>query len=238
LSPNLDFFLFDKERKLRQHHRDLQVENSDVSKIGFVYYSEESKPIARIVSEEPGQSIHAFLTSQSDIEPHNHAYHSEAIQDLTPDNSTRARLLQDLMEDPLTPQTIVEGSVMISNIKRRITRIIANDWNLVLCQMRQTLDNIDSKTCDNDGLRKNVVAWRRLLCTWRVNIIEYLSKLPEAYRLADCPGPNSDVKRSPKRGRTVKTGTQRRRSTASTSSLGDVELDDEEAKRFSRLAPP
>jgi hypothetical protein len=166
LSSNLDFFLFDKERKLRQHHRDLQVENSDLSKIGFVYYSEESKPIARIVTEEPGQSIHAFLTSQSDTEIHNHAYHTEAIQDLTPDNSTRARLLQDLMEDPLTPQMIVKGSVMISNIKRRITRIIANDWNLVLCQMRQTLDNIDSKTCDNDELRRNVVAWRRLLCTW------------------------------------------------------------------------
>jgi hypothetical protein len=79
LSSNVDLFLFDKERKLRQHHRDLQVENSDLSKICFVYYSEESKPIARIVTEEPGQSIHAFLTSQSDTEPHNHAYHSEAI---------------------------------------------------------------------------------------------------------------------------------------------------------------
>jgi hypothetical protein len=69
-------------------------------------------------------------------------------------------------------------------------------------------------------------------CAWRVNINEYSSKLAEAYRLSNWHGPNSDVKRSPRRGRTAKTGTQRRRSTASTSSSGAVQLNDGESEKI------
>jgi Mg2+ and Co2+ transporter CorA len=57
--------------------------------------------------------------------------------------------------------------------------MIAQDWDLVLSQMGQTLDDIDRKISDNTELRKNVLPWRRLLGSWRMTIIEYKAKLFE-----------------------------------------------------------
>jgi Mg2+ and Co2+ transporter CorA len=74
----------------------------------------------------------------------------------------------------------VEASQAILKIKLSIVKIVAQDWNLVLSQMCETLDVIDAKIAGNHELRCNVLAWRKLLCTWRVMIIDYSLQLEEA----------------------------------------------------------
>jgi len=74
-----------------------------------------------------------------------------------------------------------------SNVVRRaklaFSALVAEDWNLVLSQMSLTLDEIDIKMSDNIMLQENALAWRRLLCSWRVSLVEYATRLEESKQL-------------------------------------------------------
>jgi Mg2+ and Co2+ transporter CorA len=72
---------------------------------------------------------------------------------------------------------------IVSKIKISFAKLIAKDWNLVISQMSDTLDEIDSKMSDNIMLRENVLAWRRLLCSWRSNLPDYSLRLQETMNL-------------------------------------------------------
>jgi Mg2+ and Co2+ transporter CorA len=97
------------------------------------------------------------------------------------ESSTRAQLLRYLSQwGLLKPGAIsLEGNEGITRIKLSSLRMVAEDWNTVLSQMNQTLDDIDEKMADNTELRENILAWRRLLCSWRVTVLEYTSRLSE-----------------------------------------------------------
>jgi hypothetical protein len=112
-------------------------------------------------------------------------------------HSTRDRFLGHITsQGPLDQHGSEYGDeVAVLRIKLVFTRMIAQDWDLVLSQMGQTLDDIDRKISDNTDLRKNVMAWRRLLGSWRMTIIEYKAKLIETKRFlrSQTPGKGSPL---------------------------------------------
>jgi hypothetical protein len=199
--------LFDKPRHLKQHDREIQIENSKTSKTGFLWNSPSSKPVARIIVENSVASKPTFLASDAGIARKQNTRQSivqvESDGEIDPSSersldpldgdqysssdmgdSTRARLLQSMHTKPLELY-ISEDQPLSAEIRRRLISIIADDWNLVLSQMRLTLDDIDCKISDDHELHENVPAWRRLLCSWRVNVIEYSSRLSDEHRLAE-----------------------------------------------------
>lgn len=128
-----------------------------------------SEPIASIIHEETGPPMQTFLRSTSNPDV---------------DTTTRSRFITQVVSSELLRHqaTSVEDSQTMSMIKLGIIKIIAHDWNLLLSQMRETLDDIDAKISDNHELRRNVPAWRNLLCTWRVTIIGYSFQLEETVK--------------------------------------------------------
>ncbi|KAE8448850.1 hypothetical protein EG329_008852 [Mollisiaceae sp. DMI_Dod_QoI] len=186
-SANFCIVLLDKERSLKQYRREIEIVHSNISRIELAWNSESSKGIARIVKETPEASEHAFMTSMSNGILGNVQYRQADSQaaaeedfnlSLTDGNSTRARLLRSLLDKP-PKSTSGEGTQTLLDLCSRIIDIIAEDWNYVLSQMSQTLDAVDSRISDDHELHENVPSWRRLLCSWRVNIIEYSARLSD-----------------------------------------------------------
>ena len=106
---------------------------------------------------------------------------SRTLSDPAPEDTTRHRFLHHISQQGFLdlPDAQNDDNSLVLRVQLAFTRVIAEDWNLVLSQMSQTLDDIDRKMSDNDELRRNVLAWRRLLGSWRVTIIEYRAKLSE-----------------------------------------------------------
>lgn len=230
----IDIILLDKPRHLKQHDRGIQIEDTKTSKLPFVWNSPSSKPIARIISEEPAASRLTFLSSNSGFALNRNAKQGvfsqlESDEDLDPSDeigdSTRARLLQS-MRAKLFEQCIPEDRGVFVEIRSRLISIIADDWNLLLSQMRQTLDEIDCKISDDHELHENVPVWRRILCSWRVNIIEYSSRLSDVHRLAEYHAQPHKEKSSTRRAQHCRI--RKRNSSISSTS----HLDDEEAYRL------
>jgi hypothetical protein len=189
----IGIILLDKPRHLKQYDREIQIEDTNTSKLPFVWNSPSSKPVARIISEKPAVSRLTLLSSNSGFARNRNTKQGvysqlESDEDLDPSDeigdSTRARLLQSMRAKSLE-LCISEDQRVFVEIRSRLTSIIADDWNLVLSQMRRTLDDIDCKISDDHELHENVPAWRRILCSWRVNIIEYSSRLSDVHRFAE-----------------------------------------------------
>ncbi|KAF2733252.1 hypothetical protein EJ04DRAFT_276216 [Polyplosphaeria fusca] len=96
--------------------------------------------------------------------------------------STRARFIKEATNEGLfdgKKQIHQDQHEILRKAKLTFSRLIAEDWNLVLSQMSKTLDEIDLKMSDNTLLQNNALAWRRLLCSWRVSLVEYATRLSE-----------------------------------------------------------
>lgn len=211
--------MLDKERRVKQYRREIQICHSNTTKIELAWNSESSKGTARIINEIGERSEDTFLTNKSNRasglvrSTHTLSRTSEELSDTrsqapeeedvdlstignstrarlsqapeeeeislsTIGNSTRARLLRSLRDQP-PERTSTGGPQILADLRSRFIDIVLEDWNHVLSQMSQTLDTVDSKISDDHELHENVPAWRRLLCSWRVNIIEYSSYLPD-----------------------------------------------------------
>lgn len=91
------------------------------------------------------------------------------------------------------PGQALQSQDLIVAVKSLVANLIARDWNLLLSQMSHTLDEIDIKMADNTQLRDNVPTWQRLLCSWRVGLVEYTARLHEAKDLVAMHLHNSDL---------------------------------------------
>jgi hypothetical protein len=197
----LDIFLFDKDRALREYKQTFETDYTGARSFGIldrVLEDETCKPTTRMIAEQRGGLIPTFLTSSEDratpVSPatrhgRESRVYSAAIgtddSNVPPkptfDDSTRYRFLKYISQQGLLRQSNAQQSddIPVLRVQVAFTRMIAEDWNLVLSQMGQTLDDIDRKMSDNNELRRNVLAWRRLLGSWRMTIIEYRAKLLE-----------------------------------------------------------
>ena len=124
--------------------------------------------------------------------------------------STRARFIDQATKAGLLRQSKAvaqDQEYVLHRVRVAFAKMAAEDWNLVLSQMALTLDEIDSKMSDNTLLQSNALAWRRLLCSWRVSLVDYATRLEEVKsklqspandpsRVADPPISGSDDKGS------------------------------------------
>lgn len=96
--------------------------------------------------------------------------------------SSRTRFIEEATKAGLLRQSkfpVQDREQVLHRVKLAFAKMAAEDWNLVLSQMALTLDDIDSKMSDNTLLQRNALAWRRLLCSWRVSLVEYATRLDE-----------------------------------------------------------
>jgi hypothetical protein len=123
--------------------------------------------------------------------------------------STRARFIELAIDECFLRQSKSKAQprdVVFRRARLAFARMAAEDWNLVLSQMALTLDEIDSKMSDNTLLRRDALAWRRLLCSWRVSLVEYATSIEQVKSKLQFVWPNpSQVDRSIEAG-TASTG--------------------------------
>lgn len=194
-----DIFMFDKERTLQENKQIFETDYTNAKSLGVldgVLQNSTRKPVTRLIREEKGSLIPTFLTNheiQSSLlstekqqkgkmkTPTVTTDSSDAQLEPASSESTRHQFLSYISgQGPLDiPGSESKDEFPVLRVKLAFTRMIAHDWDLVLSQMGQTLDDIDRKISDNTELRKNVLAWRRLLGSWRMTIIEYKAKLFE-----------------------------------------------------------
>ena len=156
------------------------------------------KPTTRLIEERRGALVPTFLTSAEAKDASTPAgprqrrrsrvYSTVIDVDASGatskpvfDDSTRQRFLKYISQHGLLePHNGESGDDLpILQVQLAFIRMMTEDWDLVLSQMGQTLDDIDRKMSDNNELRRNVLAWRRLLGSWRMTIVEYKAKLSE-----------------------------------------------------------
>lgn len=100
--------------------------------------------------------------------------------------STRDQFISDAQNEGLldgAKATRLGFDDVVTRMKLSFANLVAEDWNSVLSEMIHTLDEMDRKMSDNVALRRNVQAWRRLLCSWRVSLLEYSTRLQQAINL-------------------------------------------------------
>lgn len=100
--------------------------------------------------------------------------------------STRERFIAHAGREGLfdrRPRQVEDHDMVVRKAKLIFAALVAEDWNLVVSQMSLTLDEIDTKMSDNISLQENALAWRRLLCSWRVSLVEYATRLEESKQL-------------------------------------------------------
>lgn len=198
-----DIFLFDKDRTLQSYRQSFEIDYTGARSFGIlnsilILQDDARKPTTRLIEEHKEALISTFLTSsEAKSEPtptdirqgsssraYTPVFNSNTSNVPVPpkptfENSTRQRFLKHISKQGILDRSNAENDVVILKVQLAFTSMIAEDWNLVLSQMCQTLDDIDRKMSDNNELRHNVLAWRRLLGSWRMTIIEYRAKLLE-----------------------------------------------------------
>ncbi|KAF2837332.1 hypothetical protein M501DRAFT_995934 [Patellaria atrata CBS 101060] len=194
------FILFDKPRSLRQYH---QVFKLDIPTNSISDWADKvlndidlDDPSSQLVQEEKQSIISStFLTRNmlkspirsstftskktSKVLSHksNNLPERKNPWNSDPLPSFRQKFIQTLKNNwfwqtAQTPFNKYEINMMVA-------QMLADDWNLVLSQMVHTLNDIDGKMSDNAMLREHVLEWRRLLCSWRVSISDYNTRLTE-----------------------------------------------------------
>ncbi|MCJ1307254.1 hypothetical protein MMC25_000900 [Agyrium rufum] len=165
------FLLFDEPRKLQTLIRSVKLEqrvnaifqklweDSDISALPAVtVVSEQAGPIIPTFSKHDDENNDPFMTSAISTAG------VDLVADPTRYSSTREMFIshahiRGLLGHQSTRNPDSED--IKSKIKISVANLIAEDWNLVLSQMGNTLDQIDSKMSDNMMLRENVLPWRR-----------------------------------------------------------------------------
>ncbi|ORY12844.1 hypothetical protein BCR34DRAFT_285402 [Clohesyomyces aquaticus] len=198
--------LFDKPRGIREYSQRVSVKDLEDQSGGIL-----SKLLARDVrsevtvkSEKAGDVFSTFLSDKT-VTKRNRPGKSRArsqsrrhsILTNTGDDekttiihplptSTRERFISQAEREGLfgRQRGPVQGQDNVVGLaKLFFSSLVAEDWNLVLSQMSLTLDEIDTKMSDNIMLQENALAWRRLLCSWRVSLVEYATRLEESKQL-------------------------------------------------------
>ena len=176
-----DIFLFDKDRTLQEYIKSFETDYTEAKSWGIlsnVLQDKIRKPTTRLIEERRGALVPTFLTSAE-------AKDTPTSADVTSkpmfDDSTRQRFLKYVSQQGLLEPHISQSGddLPIPKVQLAFIRMMAEDWDLVFSQMGQTLDDIDRKMSDNNELTRNVPAWRRLLGSWRMTIVEYKAKLSE-----------------------------------------------------------
>jgi hypothetical protein len=186
----IDIFLFDKDRTLQENRQIFETDYTNAKSLGIlngVFQNSIRKPITRLIGEEEVALIPTFLTSPGveNLSLSGPIQHESGIRVLPTSadspvteaslervfvDSTRRRFLSHILTQGRLdlPRSESRDDLIVLKVKLAFTRMIAQDWDLVLSQIGQTLDDIDRKISDNAELRKNVLAWRRLLGSWRM----------------------------------------------------------------------
>ena len=202
LSPT-DIFLFDRERMFHKQRQIFETEYINSGSRGVlhkIFGRAASVPISRLIKADDRVLIGTFLTnfngelSPPVLMPQRTRFGPNLVAETATlagaashcsfGDSTRQQFLGHLSNlGPLVhPEREENDALPLLQIHLTFAKIMARDWDLVLSQMGQTLDDIDRKISDNTELRENVLSWRRLLGSWRMIIIEYKAKLAETHQ--------------------------------------------------------
>ncbi|KAF2471800.1 uncharacterized protein BDR25DRAFT_303198 [Lindgomyces ingoldianus] len=195
--------LFDKPRGIRQYTQKVSVNDMEDQSGSILskFLARDVRSEVTIKSEKAGDVFSTFLSDKtitkrsrpgksrarsqtrrlSAITSTGEVEKTTEVHPLP--TSTRERFLTQAQREGLfgRQKSRLEGrDNIVRKAKLAFSAMIAQDWNLVLSQMSLTLDEIDTKMSDNIMLQENALAWRRLLCSWRVSLVEYATRIEES----------------------------------------------------------